>query len=99
MVRRAEGAVFAEGHAFATAVASDAGVDLVFGESGELVAAPSAPDGHAPWVRQAARNPGHLGSGRPGSRGSACSYPTLAVQVSRSGSSAAVSLSLAVRRA
>jgi hypothetical protein len=95
-----EGVVFAGGHAFAPGRRlGRAGVDLVFGESCEPVAAPFAADGHMPWVRQAARNPGHLGSGKPGSRGSACSYPTPAVQVSGFGSSAAVSLLLAVRRA
>jgi hypothetical protein len=52
-----EHAVFAGGHAFATVVALDAGVDLVFGESGELVAAPFASDRHVPCVRQIARNP------------------------------------------
>src|SRR6266567_5968227 len=88
MVRRSRGRGVRRGPAFAAIIASDAGVDLVFGESGELVAAPFASDGHVPWVRRTARNPGHLGRGKPGSRGSACSYPTLAVQVSGSGSSA-----------
>jgi hypothetical protein len=36
------------GYAFAAVVALDAGVDLLSGESGDLVAAPFAPDGHVP---------------------------------------------------
>jgi hypothetical protein len=59
--------VFARGHAFAAIIAPDAGVDLVFGESGELVAAPFASDGHVPWVRRTARNPATSGAGNQAS--------------------------------
>ena len=53
----AESAVFAGGHAFATVVALDAGVDLVVGESGELVAAPFASYGHVLWGTAGSKEP------------------------------------------